>query len=99
MIDIVVLIHANDIDSMREFEAKAIRIMKEHGGELLSAFEPDPGESTEDSVNEVHCLRFPSLAAFHNYRNDPDLKSLSGLRGRAISDVKILVSKKRLAYE
>lgn len=99
MIEIIVLIQIKNIESYKDFETKAVHIMKEHGGQLLSAFEPDNSESTETHVNEVHYLRFPDLESFHNYRSDPKLLDLSALREQAISRTKIIVSGAFKYYE
>ena len=68
MIQIVVILEVKDRESFMQFETAALEVMKEHGGVLISAFEPDPVESSPSKVEEVHIIQFPSLKAFRNYR-------------------------------
>lgn len=99
MIQILVLLEIKDKSSFKEFENKAIQIMKKYGGRLLTALEPNKGESSDKSVGEIHLLEFPDLEAFRNYRADNDLAELKELRERAISQTSIYVSEKVVIYE
>lgn len=99
MIQIIVLLEINDQASFKQFETKAIKIMKKYDGQLLSAFEPNEEESTLPNIGEVHHLQFPDLNAFKNYRIDPELKDLSELRDKGISKTTILISGQNVVYQ
>ena len=99
MIQILVLLEVNDQGAFREFESRAIRVMKKYGGTLVSAFEPDIQESSDKRINEIHYLEFPSLEAFKNYRADDGLLKLKELRNKAIASTTVYVSGKPVTYE
>lgn len=87
---VLVELTVNDFEALESFEAKAVTIMAQYGGKLVSAFE------TERHVNtgvEVHLLSFPDLERFTAYRQDPRLLELGELRARAISSTQVTVSK------
>jgi len=98
MIEIIVILEIKDKIFFEEFERKAIDIMSNHDGKLISAFEPNETESTEKTVDEVHYLQFSDIQAFNNYRKDPKLLELSELRNKAILKTKIIVSEKFKNY-
>jgi len=97
-IQIVVLLEVKDKISFEEFERKAINIMTSYDGKLISAFEPVESESTRSSIDEIHCLEFPNIEAFNNYRKDPELLELASLRNKAISNTIIYISERLKHY-
>jgi len=98
MLEVIVLLEIKDKASFKKFETKAIKIMREYNGKLLSAFEPNNEESTLPNVSEVHYLEFPDLGAFNNYRDDLGLKELRELRNKGVSQTTIIVSKNTVTY-
>lgn len=99
MIHILVMMHAGSdgIASLRDYESKVIPILEEHGGKLLSAFMPRDHERPE-CADEIHLVEFPSDEAFQSYRTDSRVTGLSQLRGAAISQSTIYVSKAMVEY-
>jgi len=98
MIQIIVLLEVNDKTFFQKFEKNATKVMGKYNGKLLSAFRPNEAESTFPNIDEVHILEFPDLVAFRNYREDPELKKLSGLRNKGIFKTTIIVSGKNVIY-
>lgn len=98
MIHIVVILEIKDPMAFEEFESQAIPLLRSHGGELISAFEPDSDISSESSNKEVHYLQFPSINEFNNYRADPQLQALAGLREKGILSTQLFVSGKLKEY-
>ena len=98
MIKIMVLIDVKNFVAFREYETKTVIIMKQYGGKMLSAFEPNENESIEANCSEVHYLEFPDLDSFKRYRRDIKLVEMSALRETAISKIKIIVSGKFKSY-
>ena len=88
---------AGGIRALREYESKVIPILKEHGGELVSAFTPQNSNDPE-CPDEVHLITFPSEEAFQSYRADNRILSLSGLRDASLSKTQLLVSKEIIEY-
>jgi uncharacterized protein (DUF1330 family) len=93
-LDLVVLLRARDVARLREFESRAVAILRDHGGELRLAFRPQTGSG----VDEVHVLRFPERAAFDAYRADPRLQALAALREQAVAGTDVFVSEEVLRY-
>ena len=75
-----------------EFERQALLIVRKHGGELLHALKPIAALPPADLPDEVHILRFPSQKALDDYRADPELRLLAGLRAEAISATHLLIT-------
>jgi uncharacterized protein (DUF1330 family) len=98
MIDVVVLLKIRDQSLFLEFETKALEILKSYEGKLVSAFEPSQNESSNNNVDEIHCLRFPSMDEFNAYRADAELAKLAHLRSEAIEETEIFVSATHKAY-
>lgn len=98
LIQIVVLLTINNHDAYQEYETTAIRIMNKYGGKLVSAFEPNYAESSDIHCNEIHYLEFPDIESFRQYRCDPEISKLAGLRAEAISNTEIIVSGKNKIY-
>lgn len=89
----------NGLGALRAFEALVLPILKDHGGELLDAFEPSGSISRSDDLpDEVHILRFPSQDAFAAYRADPRHHELADKRADAISKTTIIASGALVSY-
>lgn len=99
MIQVVVLLEVIDAEAFQEFEKQAAKIMNDYKGKLLAAFEPDASESSSSSITEIHYLQFPSIEAYKQYRADPQHRTLSELRKKAISNTTIFVSGATKGYE
>lgn len=92
MIQIVVLLTIKDIDKFDDYGTKAVQIMAEHSGKLVSASKLDENESSDSDVHEVHILEFPSIELFHAYKGSQKIQSLSSLREQAIEKTSIYLS-------
>jgi uncharacterized protein (DUF1330 family) len=53
MIQIIVLIDVKNLVAFREYETGAVSIMRQYGGNMLSAFEPNENESIEANYSEA----------------------------------------------
>ena len=99
MIQIIILLEIDDLNSFREFETKATGIMKKYDGKVTSAFSPNKNLSTDDNIGEIHILEFPDMQSFNNYRADEELKNMKDLREKAVISTKIYISEKFVSYE
>ncbi|MQA00809.1 MAG: DUF1330 domain-containing protein [Dehalococcoidia bacterium] len=80
---LVVLLYAypGQEAALRAFETQALRILREHGGELLAAQSPRTVVGADLSApTEVHVVTFPDEAALAAYRADPRLAALAAYR-------------------
>jgi len=98
MIEIIALLEVKDEASFKEFESKAINIMKKYNGKLVSAFRPNKEESTLSNIYEVHYLEFPDINAFNSYKSDPEHNELKVLRNNSISNTSVIVSGEKVVY-
>lgn len=92
MIQIIALLFASDkgIEGLREFESRAIKILREHQGELISAsFNDIKGVSEPD---EIHVIQFPSLEHFENYKQDTRLIALASLKNEMIKSMQVFLT-------
>ncbi|WP_158970527.1 DUF1330 domain-containing protein [Paraglaciecola sp. L3A3] len=97
MIQIIVLLYAskNGMEGLREFESKAIPILSEHKGILISASSNQ--EVSEDEPDEIHVIQFPSAADFEAYKCDPSIitdwyKALASLKNEMIRKMDVLIT-------
>jgi uncharacterized protein (DUF1330 family) len=98
VIQIVVLIKIKSLEKFGDYENKAISIMAEYSGNLISAFRPNEIESTDTEANEVHILEFPSIEKFNAYRVSSKIKSLVNLRDQAIEKTTVYLSNEFINY-
>lgn len=83
--------------SFREFETKAARIMSRYGGVIERSVVVEP-LAPREPAREVHVVTFPDPDAFANYRIDPDLAALAGLRLASIAHTEVLIGRKGPDY-
>jgi uncharacterized protein (DUF1330 family) len=98
VIQVVVLLRAGDpgLVGLREFERKVLPVLREHGGRLVYAFEPE--KTAPDAPDEIHILEFPSREHLEAYRGDPRLAKLAALRESAISATTVYVAERSVDY-
>jgi uncharacterized protein (DUF1330 family) len=89
-------IHAGMETAFQEHERQALRIFRKHGGQVISAFRPTPGDKPQP--DEIHVLEIQSASHFEAFQNDPELLTLSELRTRAIRKTEVFVSDKIIDY-
>ena len=99
MIHVLAIIHARKkgTGALRDYEAKVIPVLEEHGGKLLAAFKPRGHENSE-YPDEIHLIEFPSEDAFQSYRADPRVAALSEYRRAAIAETKVFISEEIINY-
>ena len=85
----IMTVRTDRLADFRLFELRAAAVMARHGARIEQCvFVPDAGQS--GVCKEVHCVRFPDAKAFDNYRNDPALLELAGLRASAVIHTELL---------
>lgn len=91
-------IHPGGELEFRQFETKAVRIMKKYGGYLTQVIRPTGGGQPGSSPHEIHIVSFPNLESFEAYRGDPDLAILVPLREAAIARTEVIVGEEGEPY-
>lgn len=99
MLQVLVFLYHADASSeaFRNFEMKALSIVRSHGGKLVTAFVPQKGQH-EDVPDEIHLIEFPSQTAFEAYRNDAKTTALARERDSIISKTVIWRSDEFISY-
>jgi uncharacterized protein (DUF1330 family) len=82
----------------REFETRALALLRDHGGRLEKAIRITASVGGEAAPYEVHIVWFPSEAHLASHRNDPRLTDLAVLRTEAIARTTILEGQEIDAY-
>lgn len=96
MIQIIAFIYAGSrgVAGIREYETKALSILKQHAGVLLSASSCSNASQTDQAKqpDEIHVIQFPDIAAFESYKADPGLAELTALRSTCISRTELYIT-------
>ncbi len=90
MIHVFAKIQVNNFAALEKFEREAAKIMLEHQGRFLTAFEIQ--RNTDNSGEEIHILEFQSTEHFEQYRQNEKHQSLKELRAETISATEIKLS-------
>ncbi|MDO6719896.1 hypothetical protein Q4575_10815 [Psychrosphaera sp. 1_MG-2023] len=98
MIQIIALLFAGDkgIEGLREFESRAIEILREHQGELISASFNDVKGA--DEPDEIHVIQFPSPDHFNAYKNDKRLIELASLKNAMVNKMQVYITNRFYQY-
>ena len=98
MIYVVVHLYAGPggINALRTYEREAIKIAREYGAELISAFVPQ--NSGENAPDEIHLMTFPSEERLEDYRNDQGRLHLQNEHQDSIADANIYISSDIIEY-
>ncbi len=90
MFQVLVLLYAGEsgLEGLRAFEQKAIQLIREHEGVLISAFNPHQ----PDGPDEIHLLQFPSESHLQAYLADPRTAALTPERNKALRQTIVYTS-------
>lgn len=99
MIQIIALLYAseNGMNGLREFESKAIPILREHHGILLSA--SSSSQKSQNEPDEIHIIQFPSMKEFDDYKNDQRLLDLKSLKETMIHKMELHITDQFYEYK
>jgi uncharacterized protein (DUF1330 family) len=99
MIQIIALLYAsqNGLKGLREFESIAIPILREHGGQLISA--STNLNRSNDEPDEIHVIQFPSAKEFEAYKNDQRIVDLRSFKDSMISKMEVHLTNSFYEYE
>jgi antibiotic biosynthesis monooxygenase (ABM) superfamily enzyme len=78
-------LHPGREREFEEFETAAAEIMRRYGGAIERRIRI-AAAADQDRPYEVHIVAFPDDRSFQQYRADPDLQALAGLRATAIRE-------------
>ncbi len=83
LMTVLIYVNEGELETLHEYERRAIPIMARHGGEIQRIIRPKSAANI-DTPDEIHWLTFPSEEAFTAYRNDPDSAQIAHLREQAV---------------
>ena len=85
---VLISVHPGQLETLREYERRAVPVMRRHGGDLQRVLRPaDPGGEGPD---EVHLLTFDAPDGLARFRADPELERYRPLREAAVRTVTFL---------
>jgi uncharacterized protein (DUF1330 family) len=93
----ILTLHTGTIESFREYETKAARILSKYGG-VIERTVVIEAPSPDERMREVHLLSFPNQESFTRYRSDPDLAALASLRATSIAHTEVLFGREGPDY-
>ena len=79
-----IFVQPGQMETLRQYEQAAVRVMAHHGGRFLHVFRPPHPGANETTPDEIHLLTFPSEAAFAAFRADPELRPYHPLRDQSV---------------
>jgi uncharacterized protein (DUF1330 family) len=82
----------------KDYESKALKLFRQHGGEVVVAYVPIRTPGTENTPDEIQILRIENQASFEKFLNDPERLNLSAERDRVIRKTEIYISEKIVHY-
>jgi uncharacterized protein (DUF1330 family) len=82
LLHVTLHVRRDALDTFREFEHEAARILRKHGGELERVLVMRTVES--EPYREVHVMSFPSEDAYEAYRVSPELAAFLPMRERSV---------------
>ena len=77
-------------DRLVEYEDQVLRLVADHGGEVLYRARSREGSERLDQPFEVHLIRFPSRAASERYLGDDRRTALGAQREAAIARTEVV---------
>jgi hypothetical protein len=98
VIQIIALLYAGEGGraALSAYQAKLMRILAEHGGQLVSASHPtDP---KPDDPDEVHVVHFENMDRFLAFRTDPRHAGMADERAIALRDFRLFITDKFVTY-
>jgi hypothetical protein len=94
---VILTVRLNALESFRQFEQHAARVMARHGGAIERAVVIPPGDD-EDLFREIHIVTFPDEGAFAAYRADTGLADVMHLREESVVSTEVLVGEEGPDY-
>jgi len=82
----------------KEYESKALKLFKQHGGEVLVAYVPSRDSENEDIPDEIQILRIENQTKFEAFMHDPERVQMSAERESVIKRTEVYISKEIIEY-
>jgi uncharacterized protein (DUF1330 family) len=93
----ILTLQSGSMETFREYETRAAVVIARHGGAIeRTVIEESSGP--DKPIREVHVVTFPDIEAFHRYRADPDVESLSDMRMASIAHTELLFGREGPDY-
>ncbi len=97
MVQVIALIYAGSygLAGIRDYQQQVMPILRQHQGILISA---STASVHGDGPDEIHIIRFPSMAEFLLYKADPRHQRLIELRTQCINRVELHITDRFYDY-
>ena len=94
---VTLTIRGEAVETFREFERKAARIMVKYGG-MIERTVVIPPKTPGEFLKEIHIVTFPDDAAFQAYRQDEETLTIAPLREASVIKTEIWIGKRGPDY-
>lgn len=81
-----------------EYERKALRVFRRHGGEVIAAYAPSDAAAPEGGPDEVQILRIADTESFERFMRDPERLAMSAERESVIRRTEVFLSGELIPY-
>jgi len=79
----------------KEYESKALKILRQHGGEVIIAYVHRRDSENED---EIQLLKIENQTKFDLFMHDPERVKMSAERESVIKRTEVYISKELIDY-
>jgi uncharacterized protein (DUF1330 family) len=86
----ILTVRRDSIEKFRDYEARAVEVMKKHGGRLERTVVV-AADGSPELVKEIHLVTFPNENAFAAYRKDERLTKSAHLRDQSVVHTELYV--------
>ena len=86
------------LGEFREYETRALRIFRQHAGEVLVAYVPGREPGNADIPDEIQILRIENRARLDEFMQDPERIKMSAERERVIRKTELYISEEIVSY-
>jgi len=82
----------------KEYESKALKILRQHGGEVIIAYVHRRDSENENVPDEIQILKIENQTKFDMFMQDPDRVKMSAERESVIRRTEVYISKELIDY-
>jgi len=93
----ILTVRRDAIEKFRDYEVRAVEVMKQHGGQLERTVVV-AADGSPELVKEIHLVTFPDGNAFAAYRKDERLTKFAHLRAQSVVHTELYVGEDGPSY-
>jgi len=82
----------------KDYESKALKIFRQHGGEVIIAYTPVQDSGVDNIPDEIQILRIENRARLEVFMKDPERVKMAEERNSVIKRTDIFISEEIINY-